>query len=315
MKTRSVVLMPVAAITLSIVCLAQLRNSPRQLPVWEVFDGQGFTGRSFSGPGTIPFQVRSLKVNATKIVQFRVDNVFNSDASGVLVAGGPIEVGNLTFLPRRACTGTAGGGCVVIPAGNWDSIIRFVRVWDFGVLPSGDNNSVYTVIGSNPPQPTPAPSHHRLSNAECRSSDSPPRNQAVYKIRRTADTNSCLAFDAGDPESVPINNCATEQKKLFTLIPASNGCWFIRNGDVRVPPAEGRCLHVETEDSNDLRAKRCDQTDQQFWKLFKKDGRYNLINQRSGKCLDRDSNGDGVHMVDCNSSEWQWWSLDFVRAR
>jgi hypothetical protein len=136
-------------------------------------------------------------------------------------------------------------------------------------------------------------------------------------LQKANDNNACLSFDdRGNPEDVPINNCVVEQKKMFSLLPAGNGCFFIRNGDVRTPPNTGRCLHVENEDAKDVRARGCDQTDQQHWKLYKNpnSGAYNLINQQSGKCLDRDSGGGSdSQAIDCNASEWQWWKLRFIR--
>src|SRR6185369_16629787 len=121
-----------------------------------------------------------------------------------------------------------------------------------------------------------------------------PSGHGVYMLQKANDNNSCLAFDPDNREDVPNNNCVVEQKKMFSLLPAGNGCYGIRNGDVLQPPRTGRCLHVENEDANDVRARACDQTDQQHWKLYKnpRDGTYNLINQQSGKCLDRGSNNE-----------------------
>jgi hypothetical protein len=135
-------------------------------------------------------------------------------------------------------------------------------------------------------------------------------------IRRARNTNECLSFGLANPEDVPIANCQLAQSKLFSLIPAANNCYFIRNGDTRVPPRTGRCLHVEDENAEELSAKACAGPDQQRWKLYRNPvaGTFNLINQKSGKCLDRDSGGaSNAHMVDCNGSEWQQWQLMFIR--
>lgn len=202
----------------------------------------------------------------------------------------------------------------------------------FSHVPPPDHIVVYTYtvdtavfVTENVPGPTTSspPTHHRLSDAECRTSNSPPdlpaSGHGVYILRLAAPAphdNDCLGFEPGNPEDVRIANCRVEQKKLFTLIPAGNGCYIVRNGNMIVPPASGRCLEVKTEDSEELRAKACAPTDQQFWKLFRNpaDGTYNLINQRSGKCLDRDSGGDkNAHMVDCDGSQWQRWRLRFIR--
>lgn len=175
--------------------------------------------------------------------------------------------------------------------------------------------------------PPPPPTHDPLSDAECGRSDLPPNlpprsNHGVYMLRLAApapNDNACLSFNLNpdNAEDVPIAACNIEQKKLFTLIPSWNGCYFIRNGNMRVPPQTGRCLFVENENSEELRAKACNPTSQEYWKLYRfpSDGMYNLINQRSGKCLDRDSGGaDNAHMVACNGSQWQKWELKFIRS-
>jgi Ricin-type beta-trefoil lectin domain len=154
---------------------------------------------------------------------------------------------------------------------------------------------------------------HRLSDAECGTSDRSPQGQAVYKIRRSNDHNTCLAFDAGDPEAIPLNNCVTEQKKLFTLIQVPNKCWAIRNGNVNAVPT-GRCFHVGEVGDENVGAGICAPTDQQHWKLSQKDGKFLLQNQRGGKCLFSD--GGGVSVVVCNpTDENQRWDLIFVRAQ
>lgn len=225
MKARWLFLLPVAGIAMSMGYWWSVGSAREQTqtPEWEVFAGQSFSGRSFSGSGRIPFPVRSLKVNTRIAIAFRTDDSYSSDAGGILLVYGPFSIGDLTVVPRRVCSpNPSGGRCRVLPSGNWDSVIRFWRPWAYRPPPvgAGSNDSITSVIGTPPPPATPEPpSHHRLSDAECQTSDLPPRNQAVYKIRRSATTDTCLSFDPrGNPEEVKINNCRTEQKKLFTLI-------------------------------------------------------------------------------------------------
>ena len=276
--------MPFAAIAISVVCFAQqVPTTQSSQLLFEVFPEKGFNGTPFGSnqiPAAMPFPPRSLKVFTNSLLEFRVDTAFNTDAAGVLISRGPVSVPDLSSLPKRSCT-LVGNQCVAIPAGNWDGVIVTVRGGAPNV-PCGDNNTtVYTVIGCPPPP-------HRLSDAEFQTSDSPPRNQAVYRIQLSSDTNTCLAFDPDDDTGVPLNNCGQEQKKDFTLIPAPNKCWFIRNGNVKVPPITGRCLFVDhdgdtgdRDKDSEVGAGICAPTDQEHWKLVLRDGKYNLINQRS----------------------------------
>lgn len=164
------------------------------------------------------------------------------------------------------------------------------------------------------------PHHHELSDAECRTSVELPRGPAVYTLKSSLGDNVCIGYQTDDPSKVRLANCDQNQQRLFTLIKAPDGCYYVRNGEVAGPPS-GRCLDSNSMRSNDqIFALACNGTKYQRWKTFKlSNGAYNLINKDSGQCLDRDSNnprpGDEAHQVDCNGSEWQGWFLTFVRRQ
>jgi Ricin-type beta-trefoil lectin domain-like len=313
MKTLPFLSVLSAAITTSMLCLAQPPTTCNQAALFEAFEGEGFTGGCFGSPqvpAPMPFKPRSLKIQTNSLLEFRVDNGI-SDNPGALISRGPVSVPNLSALPRRARDGAGNVG----PAGNFDGVIVSVRA---GFLPPGgcpgDNATVFTVIGCSAPP-------HRLSDADCQTSDSPPRNQAVYRIQLSSESNTCLAFNPDDVTQVPLNNCGQEQKKDFTLIQAPNKCWVIRNGNTAVPPA-GRCLFVDHEDTgnpddntDEVGAAICANTDQERWKLVLRDGKFNLINQRSGKCLSR--GGDDARAFGCDGilDSTQLWNLVFVRPQ
>ena len=121
MKTRPLLSVPSAAITISMLCFAQPPTTCNQAALFEAFEGLGFTGSCFGSPqvpSPMPFKPRSLKIQTNSVLEFRVDNGI-SDNAGALISRGPASVPNLAALPRRSQDGLGNVG----PAGNFDGVI------------------------------------------------------------------------------------------------------------------------------------------------------------------------------------------------
>lgn len=286
--------------------------------LFEVFAQPGFQGQSFSSdrlPSSPPFPVRSLKVHINALLQFREAYSSNSDAEGVLVIGGPFEMGTLSSTPRHICIPIPNNACRVVPGGDWDNRIRFIAAWN-GSRPAGGNDSVYTVLGTMgggtipcfPPEPAitpatfpdggPSDGDHRIQSVMTNGHD-----PICIEVRRD---------DQSDPGRFQQQDCRQNGQTKFTVRqdPDSH-TYYIQafTGRYMDEGAEGRKIlglgstQIQTPDCRNYTA-------QARWVLRPAgSGIFQIVNQASGHCvhLDDISYQGAIYSEACTGATNEQW--------